>query len=279
MSFPVIPEDRHSDLHNMDLLPRADLVVFMAGNQFMLMPELVSAFQRNCPEVENIVYETLPPGLELQQILAGGARFCGRDYPIQADVYTSVSRQAMETLVQNGLVSPGDFFPYVHNRLALMVRAGNPRGIESVSDLGRSEVVVSQPSPEYEHIAEYVQGMYLKAGGEELRRLIMEEKAGEKTTIYTTVHHRETPWRILQGEADVGPVWATEILQAEDMGLGVEGVEVPPDQDQRDAVNYYIAPLVPGKNAENTDKFLNFIGSDQAADIFARFGFLPAGGE
>ena len=47
----------------------------MAGNQFMAMQKIVAAFQKEYPDVRNIFFETLPPGLELKQILAGGALF------------------------------------------------------------------------------------------------------------------------------------------------------------------------------------------------------------
>ena len=74
-SLPVIPSDREDDLHNLELAHSADLILFMAGNQFMVMEELLLAFQKEFPEVKKIFYETLPPGLELKQILAGGAVF------------------------------------------------------------------------------------------------------------------------------------------------------------------------------------------------------------
>ena len=72
-NYPVIPAERSEDLHNLAVAGRADLILFMAGNQFMAMPEIVAGFQQEHPEVRDIFYETLPPGLELKQILAGGS--------------------------------------------------------------------------------------------------------------------------------------------------------------------------------------------------------------
>ena len=71
--FPRIPEDCSDDLHGLEYADSADLVLFMAGNQFMVMDVLLAAFRNQFPEVQKIFYETLPPGLELKQILAGGA--------------------------------------------------------------------------------------------------------------------------------------------------------------------------------------------------------------
>ena len=53
--LPVIPSDRRDDLHHLEIAPKADLVLFMAGNQFMVMPEIVTAFQAQNPEIKNII--------------------------------------------------------------------------------------------------------------------------------------------------------------------------------------------------------------------------------
>ena len=99
-----------------------------------------------------------------------------------------------------------------------MVAAGNPRGIMSVQDLAQPGIRISQPNPRHEDIAAYVLQMYRQAGGQPLVDRILTDKQGVGETLLTTVHHRETPRRIMDGEADVGPVWATEIAHAEREG-------------------------------------------------------------
>ncbi|MBS3810082.1 MAG: substrate-binding domain-containing protein [Desulfobacterales bacterium] len=272
--YPEIPEERGDDIHGLEMAGRADLTLFMAGNQFMVMPELIDAFRKENPAAETVVYQTLPPGLELRQILAGGARFRGKTYKFHPDVYSSVSEKAMKTLAERDIIASEDYFVYLHNRLALMVRKGNPRAIASVLDLGREDIVVSQPNPEYEHIAEHVAAMYEQAGGQELVETILEKKLADGTALLTTVHHRETPTRLLRGEADVGPVWYTEIEAAKRAGLEIEGVELDPSVDQREAINYYIAPLRIGRNPENTRSFLRFVTAEPARRIFQKYGFI-----
>lgn len=44
-TLPVIPSNRKDDLHNLEIADTADLVLFVAGNQFMVMEELISTFQ------------------------------------------------------------------------------------------------------------------------------------------------------------------------------------------------------------------------------------------
>lgn len=270
--LPEIPINYKEDLHNLEFLEEADLILFMAGNQFMVMEELLETFQRNYPEIKKIFYETLPPGLELKQILAGGARFGNMEIRVTPDVYTAVSEEAMQELVKRGLIK--EYFVYLHNRIVLMVPKGNPAGIKSVKDLAKEEVRISQPGP-LEDITRYIVEMYRKAGGEELVHRIMEEKRAEGTTIFTLVHHRETPLRIIKGTVDVGPVWATEVIYAKNQGLPIDMVEVGEELDQRDKVNYYIAILSNAPHPENAKKFAEFIKSPEAQRIYAKYGFVP----
>jgi ABC-type molybdate transport system substrate-binding protein len=275
VSFPVIPGDRGDDLHNLEVADSADLVLFVAGNQFMVMQELLLAFQKEHPDVKRIFYETLPPGLELKQILAGGAMFRDRVIDVFPDVYASVTEMAMERLEEAEFIPKGQYFLYLHNRIVLMVPEGNSAQIASVLDLGRDEVRISQPNPEYEDIAHYIIEMYRQAGGQALVDRIMEEKRAEGTTILTIVHHRETPLRIAKATVDVGPVWATEITHARHTGLAVDMVEPGEDVDQRERINYYICRLTNAAHPENAEKFLDFIKSSRAQGIYEAHGFVP----
>ena len=273
--LPIIPTDRADDLHNLDRIDAADLILFMAGNQFMVMAEMVAEFQKRCPDIQNIYYETLPPGLELKQILKGGARFKERVIDVYPDVYSSVSIKGMQILAAADHIGDDDYHLYLHNRLTLMAADGNPAGIKRVSDLGGDTVRISQPDPANEDIAFHIMDMYRQAGGDELVHRIMEEKRAEGTTIMTIVHHRETPLRIRKRTVDVGPVWATEIINAERSGLKLEVIEPGKDLDQRDHINYYISRLRRAPHPENAERFVDFILSPTAQRIYERYGFEP----
>jgi len=273
-NLPVIPADRADDFHNLDIADSADLVLFMAGNQFMVMKEIVSAFKKEYPDIQKIFYETLPPGLELKQILSGGALFRGEKIDVHADIYSSVNEKAMETLIEAGHILKEDYHLYLHNRLTLMVQKGNPARIKSVADLGRGSIRISQPDPANEDIAFHIIDMYRQTGGDELVHRIMEKKRAEGTTIFTVVHHRETPLRILRKTVDAGPVWATEAIHAKASDLSFDVVEPGENFDQRSRINYYICKLKHARHPENADKFIEFIKSSEARQIYQKHGFL-----
>lgn len=272
ISLPEIPQSFRDDIHNLQYVESADLVLFMAGNQFMVMEDLLVMFRKKHPEIERIFYETLPPGLELKQILAGGARCGDREIRVRPDVYSSVTEDAMKELESKGFVE--QYFKYLHNRIVLMIPEDNPAGIKTVRDLGRDDIRISQTG-ELEDISKYIIDMYREAGGDSLVKRIMDEKRAEGTTILTLVHHRETPLRIKKKTVDVGPVWATEVVNAVKQGLKVGMVDPGEKLDQRDKVNYFIAKLKKAPNPENAGKFLNFIKSQEAQEIYKKYGFVP----
>ena len=273
--LPVIPSDRAEDLHHLGIAQKADLVLFMAGNQFMAMQEIVSAFKTLYPDIKKIYYETLPPGLELKQILAEGAIFQESVLNVYPDIYSSVNLEAMRLLEKEGHIRQADYHLYLHNRLTLMVPRGNPAEITSVSDLGRDEVRISQPDPDNEDIAYHIIDMYRQAGGNELVNRIMKKKRAHGSTIFTVVHHRETPQRLAEKTVDVGPVWATEALHARSNQQAVDVIEPGAELDQRDNINYYICRLQKAPHPQNAQKFIDFILSETCQKIYKKYGFLP----
>ena len=272
--LPVIPSNRTDDLQGLEIAEKADLVLFMAGNQFMAMKEIVAEFKTQYPEVKNILYETLPPGLELKQILAKGAIFQNETLNIYPDVYSSVNRAAMQLLEKEGHIGQSGYHLYLHNRLTLMAPRGNPAQITSVGDLARGDVRISQPDPQNEDIAYHIMDMYRQAGGDELLDRIMEKKRAEGTTIFTIVHHRETPLRIAKKTVDVGPVWATEAIHAQSSDLAFDVIEPGADLDQRESIDYYICRLRHAPHPQNAQNFLDFIVSERGQRIYKKYGFL-----
>ncbi|MCW9012679.1 MAG: substrate-binding domain-containing protein [Gammaproteobacteria bacterium] len=111
---------------------------------------------------------------------------------------------------------------YTHNKLELMVAKGNPENITSAMDLARDDLVQSHPNPLTEGIFKFYGSGMLKDLG------IYEQVTADKMckqcwakpgkTWFTARHHRETPHRIENNQADVGIVWTTEVAYAKAEG-------------------------------------------------------------
>ncbi|ULT27489.1 substrate-binding domain-containing protein [Sphingobacterium sp. E70] len=59
----------------------------------------------------------------------------------------------------------------------------------------------------------------------------MEDKVKDGSTYLTKIHHRESPMRILYSQADVAPVWTSEVVYQKLIGHPVEGIKIPDSQN------------------------------------------------
>ena len=69
----------------------SDLLMYLAGNQFMVMKELIQDFQARNPGIKTIYVETIPPGQILKgQILKQG-QINDRDTARNPDLFAGVN--------------------------------------------------------------------------------------------------------------------------------------------------------------------------------------------
>ena len=250
---------------------QADLVLFVGGNQWFVLPSLIAAFRAEHPEVRNIFYETLPPGVLSKQVERGSLQIGELHLHVHGDVYFS-GWQSARRLERMGLVEQPE--AYASNNLGIMVRAHNPLHIHSLADLGRAEVRVAMPNPATEGIARQIRQSYRLAGGAALDRRIMTTKIRAGTTKLTAIHHRQTPMWILAGTVDAGPVWLTEALYQKRINSGIEAIALPASQNTR---ANYVASIVTGTpHREAAQAFMKFLLSPNAQAIYRSFGFDPS---
>ncbi|MEJ2171557.1 MAG: substrate-binding domain-containing protein [Woeseiaceae bacterium] len=256
----------------------ADLVLYLAGNQFMVMEELINAFQQENPDIETVYVETIPPGQILNNQLLKQGEIEGQKTAMNPDVFASVNIGHLRNLKKQSLMD--EYAIYTHNKLELMVAEGNPKGIAGPEDLGRDDLVQSHPNP-------LTEGIFKFYGSEMLKDLGLHEKvtagaecrscwAVEGKTWFTSRHHRETPDRIERGEADVGIVWTTEVVHAKVEGRAVDGVSIPAPLNKQDKVNYAIGIMKNGRNEGNAARYLSFLATDEAQGIYENYGFIRA---
>lgn len=256
----------------------AELVMYLAGNQFMVMEQLIGAFQDRNPDIRTIYVETIPPGQILKGQLLKQGEIEGQQTAMNPDIFASVNIKHLKKMKAEGKMD--EYSIYIHNKLELMIAEGNPRDIKGVEDLGRDDLVQSHPNP-------LTEGIFKFYGSEMLKDLGLYEKvtdnqeckscwAVEGKTWFTSRHHRETPDRIEKGEADVGIVWTTEVVHAKTQGRPIDGVSIPAPYNKQDKVNYAIGIMNAGRNQANAVRFLQYLASDEAQAIYESYGFLRA---
>jgi len=139
---------------------KADLVMYLAGNQFMAMKEVITDFQNKNPDIQSIYVETIPPGQILKgQILKQG-KINGQLTAQNPDLFASVNLGHLKKLKGKSMMN--DYIIYTHNKLELMVAKGNPKNIKGPKDLGRDDLVQSHPNPLTEGIFKFYGAQMLK---------------------------------------------------------------------------------------------------------------------
>lgn len=271
LELTVPDADNLADFHGSPDHPLLSL--YVGGNYYFAMAPLVKAFEAKYPEYRGRLYwETIPPGLLVRQIRAGGTVTVGNmTWTVRPDVYLAGLLAVQKQIGAGLLRSPA--VPYVTNTLAIMVAAGNPRRISGLSDLGRSSLRLAMPNPEFEGIARQIKASLVKAGGEALERQVYYTKVEQGTTELTHIHHRQTPLWIMQGWVDAGVTWQSEAIFQERAGHPISHVDIPAGEN---TTAVYAAAIVKGApHAKAAQRWLDFIRSDQALGIFERYGFKP----
>lgn len=265
--------DNMPDFHGNPMA--AEFVIFAGGNYFFALDELVAAFEKAHPELRGrIFYETIPPGVIARQMEDGNTITVGNfTLSIQPDIVQAGKNQIKEMAAKGMVEGPG--VDFISNRLAIMVRKGNPRGISSLADLGKLGVRLANPNPETEGIAKKIQEALRKAGGDGLVTEVYEKKVKRGDAFITQIHHRQTPLWIMQGKADAGVVWLSEARFQERIGHPIESVSIV-DAENEEGVE--TAATVRGaRNPRMAKEWLGFVRTKSARSILEKYGMGSPG--
>ena len=260
--FHVADVDNVPDIHGNPADAR--LVIFIGGNQFFVLPKLITAFEQKHPEFQGrIFYETLPPGILRKQIAADGAITLGNlTIQVKPDVYEAGARVLRE-MEQHGRVK--GVVEYATNDLEIMVPVGNPKRIQSLNDLARPDLRLSMPNPQWEGIANQIADSLRKAGGESLYQAVYQDKVKNGKTVLTQIHHRQTPMRIMTGQLDAGVTWASELRFQQSINNPIEGVTISANQNT--TAIYVAGVLKNSPHPETATLWLEFLKSQEAQDL------------
>jgi molybdate transport system substrate-binding protein len=168
------------------------------------------------------------------------------------DIFASADQPNMQKAVDAGLVAePPSIF--AHNRLEIVVGAGNPKRVTGLSDLGHSGLIVVLCAPAVP-CGRYAAQALQKAG-------VTVKPASQETDVKAVVS------KVALGEADAGIVYVTDVKAD---GAGVQGVEIPPSLNV--VADYPVAILKDSQNAPLAKAFVSYLlGAGQPT--LARYGF------
>jgi molybdate transport system substrate-binding protein len=202
-------------------------------------------------------FQTAHSGTTIQFNFAGTPTLVTQiEQGASADVFASADKTNMDKLTADGFTS-GTSQVFAHNKLEIVVAAGNPKGITGLADLAKPGVI-------------YITEAATVPGGKYALQILA--KAGVKVTpksLETDV--KSVVSKIELGEADAGIVYVTDVTAA---GGKVAGVPIP------DSVNviatYPIVAVKGTKNSALANAFIAYVLSADGQATLQSFGFLPA---
>jgi len=197
--------DIHSDVKD------CDIVLSTSGNYHMALSEIwYDHFLKNNPRIGNWIYTTSPP-VSFEHIQSGELSAGNWRTGCRPDV--AVGPIKLMNKLQDARLVKGDPIPFIQNQgNVLLVRAGNPKNIQTIWDLGRDDVrvVTSNPDSEPGSFGNYSKSIFnialnddSEASADVLFNRVFNNN-NNKWVAGHRIHHREVPQAIKDGHADAG---------------------------------------------------------------------------
>lgn len=254
----------------------AKLVIFSDGNHHMALQEAVQEFLQHHPELLDIFYATVPPGVLMQYMQQAGLSLGNLNLTRMPDVFIG-TKTIMENLHSNQLVSQYSVFAKSLGNV-LLVRKGNPKNIQNIEDLLREDINLFMSNPETEKASYQVYYDSLLA--------LCTEKGIDASSLHTNnlvygekIHHREAPQAIYSGNADVAIVYYhlalryCRIFPEEFDFIPLGGnKEHPRPSDANKRTLYYVGLLSNADNSSAGNQFIEYLLSDEGAAIYEAHG-------
>jgi len=180
------------------------------------------------------------------------------------DLFISAARQQVTELKKAGLADEASERVVAGNRLVLIVPADvkdAPKSFEDLADARVKRVAVGEPKtvPAGQYAMQVLEAMRLTGA--------LDGRIVHGSNVRQVLDY------VIRGEVDAGIVYATDAASA---GEKVKLVATA-DAKTHEPIEYPAIIVKASKKHDAAQKFLDFLTSEKAAQIFAGAGFTPAG--
>lgn len=225
----------------------ADLTVSAAAS-------LTNAFRELAP-----IFEAANPGTKVQlNFGASGALLQQIDKGAPVDVFASADQETMNQAQAKNLVKADKRRDFVTNALVVIVPANASRQPSQLADLagadyGRLAIGLPASVP----VGRYTKATLEAAG---LWSAIEPKMIGANNVRHALDY-------VSRGEVDAGFVYATDAAVMPDRVKVAFKVPTPTE------IRYPVAPLTAAPQPELAQRFVDFLGQEQALAVLAKYGF------
>lgn len=236
------------------VLLEGDLTVFAAASLTASFEAIKELLEEANPDL-TITYNFAGSQALVTQLTEGA----------DADVFASANNTQMTNAVDAGVIS-GEPALFTRNRLAIIVPADNPAGIQEPADLANEGVKIVLANPDVP-VGNYSLQVLDKMSadpeyGADFRANV------EANVVSLEENVTQVVTKVQLGEADAGIVYYTDIT--EEVAPDVMFIEIP---DEFNVIAEYPIAAVEGGNAELAQAFIDFLLSDEGQEIMISFNF------
>jgi molybdate transport system substrate-binding protein len=199
--------------------------------------------------------EARNPGLKAKFSYAGSPTLVQQiQQGAPADVFASADQPNMDKVVSGGQAS-GKSQVFAHNRLQIVVAAGNPKKISSVTDLANPALKVDVCAPGVP-CGTYATTVFNKSG-------VKVTPVSQEDNVKAVVT------KVSLGEADAGVVYRTDVQAG---GSRVQGVDIPANHNVVAA--YPMVQLKTARNGAGARAFMDEVMSAHGQQVLEQYGFI-----
>ena len=229
--------------------PVTELTVLAAASMTDAMQEIGEAYQETHGNIE-ITYQFDSSGTLKTQIEEGAP----------ADIFISAATKQMDELVQGELVEKDSVFPWLENKVVLIVPKDSEDGPDSFEDAAKEEVPMIAIGNEDVPVGQYTQTIYQNLG--------LWENIQAKANLASNVR-QVLDW-VATGNAPCGVVYATDAQIEKNVKVVCEA-----PKGSCDPVIYPAGMVSASKEKEEAAEFLEYLKTEEVSKILEAYGFTP----
>jgi molybdate transport system substrate-binding protein len=229
-------------------LHAAEVTVFAAASLTDSLKEVAAAYKKESGD--KIVFNFAASSTLARQIEAGGP----------ADIFFSADEAQMDRLEKKGLIDPATRKSRLGNSLVVVVPSDSTLQIKSASDLTNASVKqIALADPKAVPAGVYAKGWLTR---QQLWPAL-------EPKIVPTENVRAALAAVASGNVELGVVYKTDAAISKNIKIAYA---VP--RADSPGISYPMALVKDSKQPAAAGKFLSYLSSEEAGQVFTRFGFL-----
>ena len=224
------------------------LVAASASLEYAYEDELIPMFEEQNPDIT--VSGTYDSSGKLQTQIEEG---------MEADVFMSAATKQMDALTEEGMIEEDSVTDLLENKIVLITSADSQLELSSFEDITKADTIaIGDP-------ASVPVGHYSE---EALTNLGLWDQVLAKASLGTNV--TEVLNWVAEGSAQAGIVYATDAATTDKVKVVAEA----PEDSLAEPAIYPVGIVSASENKEAAEKFVKFLKSDEAIQIFEDYGFI-----